>query len=438
MTNDELRNAYRRLVEAGGYHVNYEVYNYNHNYTIGRPPQESDTIEIFNPLPSVVHIDTSHLSRIEFCRMCGNRPTNREVTGNRLLCQTCYTAHIADCIFCESNVITNYDTHYVTTHGELMCNTCYEDSDMNTCVYCNRATDEGSWEDDAFYCYRHQEDLDEQEDLNYDAVTTYITETNGRTIPATRKFGVEIEVIAKKQFRHLLPNGVGVVHDGSLNTNGAEIVTPPMKGIGGEKLIKEICTVLNGRSKIDTSCGLHVHIEAKDFKEDRILLKELLQGYILIEDILLGVVPKSRRGNRYAKLLKNDFSLDRVRNFESVEDLEMDYYKAKNHAEKERFKQEHYHDARYFGINFHSLFSDRGTLEVRLHQGTISHEKILKWALLHISFIDYIKRSSNNTEKLQELQRMVEFKQKSNYLCDLLELKSPMKRYLLSRYNQLK
>jgi len=84
------------------------------------------------------------------------------------------------------------------------------------------------------------------------------------------------------------------------------------------------------------------------------------------------MMPPSRQGSRWCK----DFSMnvDTLRNIDTEEELIEEYYESMNC----RPSTEKYNDARYCGLNLHSRYF-HGSLEFRLHSGTLSKTKIVNW-----------------------------------------------------------
>jgi hypothetical protein len=115
----------------------------------------------------------------------------------------------------------------------------------------------------------NEEDIEER-DADLESVK-FVSKKAGDIIKSKRKFGVEFEVNlgrnGQNELRGMLANEFGLVHDGSVN-NGIEVVSPILGGASGEKQIIESCKALNSvKAGADESCGMHVHLDAKDFFE---------------------------------------------------------------------------------------------------------------------------------------------------------------------------
>lgn len=132
--------------------------------------------------------------------------------------------------------------------------------------------------------------------------------------------------------------------DGSLSSGGLEvcILFDASKGF---KKLEKLCKVLadNGAT-VDSSCGLHVHLDYHGFSKTQVLA--IGRHFEKFLPVLSQLVPASRRSNNYCKLKACDSD-------------------------------------RYSAINL-TAFSKHKTIEVRLHSGTTSFEKIKNWVELLI------------------------------------------------------
>lgn len=203
-----------------------------------------------------------------------------------------------------------------------------------------------------------------------------------------------------------LVNNVRITTDSSINienydTNrGLELrVIAPEKDI--KEVIVKVCSVLKGlKCKVNSSCGLHVHLDMRSRKPEdsfKRLVNKLPE--------LKKMVRKSRLKNDYCvENYCDDLKLiqDREDNYYGGYDIEddldtnddefIDNKKYKNDVEKKlagvlekvkknlefKLKVRERDLDRYLAINPHSLENHK-TIEVRLHEGCIEEEKINKW-----------------------------------------------------------
>ncbi len=222
----------------------------------------------------------------------------------------------------------------------------------------------------------------------------YKPERKART-PKDVTFGVEIECINVDRYALMnivRSNGVQIqtegynhrdndhyykiVHDGSLiGDNSCEIVSPILKGKEGKNSLKAVCNALvEIGAKINKSCGLHVHLDAKNMTIEH--WRNLIINYARLEGIIDGFMAKSRRGNNncYCRSVALMPRLEAtILHCNSVEDIVR------------------YFSTRYMKINVEA-YSRHKTVEFRQHQGSIEFAKIEKW----LSFLQKLLAYSKN------------------------------------------
>lgn len=207
----------------------------------------------------------------------------------------------------------------------------------------------------------------------------------------TRKFGVEIEAygvdkrtlqlaldregidIKIEGYNHTTRNHWKIVYDSSLQGDRTfELVSPPLKGERGLKEVEKVCEVLgNLNAKINKSCGLHIHFEAKDFTMQT--WRNLALNYKKLETEIDSFMPRSRRtGNNFCR------SLQRITN------------RAINEAQSINELRNAF-ATRYRKVNINS-YTRHKTIEFRQHSGTTEYAKISNWIL----FLDGLVHYSEN------------------------------------------
>jgi hypothetical protein len=228
-----------------------------------------------------------------------------------------------------------------------------------------------------------------------------ILQTSKKPMTKEKHFGVELEFIMplenKKNIENLLReseyrNYFCLGKDGSVYSDdeheGAElrICVPESKS---EECINFVSKVLmsNG-ANVDKTCGLHVHLDARNFDAETIFNNLLGQQAALFQ-----LVPKSRRDNQYCRhTAKKDFNL-RGRG---------DRYKAINSLSFVKYQ----------------------TIEVRLHSGSVEATKINCWIKL-LNAIAY------NTEAITRSRTV-------KTMLDKINLSDDVKAYLLGRAEKFK
>lgn len=179
-----------------------------------------------------------------------------------------------------------------------------------------------------------------------------------------------------------------IVEDGSLSTNGFEINTSPASGDLFVQMIGEICGELQqAQCIINTKCGLHVHIDARDFSYWEI--RKLIKLYAKLEPGLLEMVPPSRKdnsdycyhcGQQYLQMIQSP-----------VKDMKKQLIRGMYDRDRPQ-REEKRPQIRYAALNLHSWFY-RGTIECRLAAGTMNELKIVPWGMLWAGILDYVYKT---------------------------------------------
>ena len=170
-----------------------------------------------------------------------------------------------------------------------------------------------------------------------------------------RSVGVEIECYIPRSadLTKLYPVAqyVNITQDGSINGypsdhSGAEfrVCAPAYKMA---EVITTLCAILKDiGAKVNTSCGLHIHLDQRNRTPEEI--QTTFANFIRAQNLLLSVVPKSRRTNTYCKK-------HRGTDFQSA-----------------------MYGQRYKIVNA-SAYRKHKTIEIRLFNGTVNAEKIINW-----------------------------------------------------------
>jgi len=320
------------------------------------------------------------------------------------LCSDCYEHFYFTCGRCD-NIYPFDDGNTCDACADTWCTSCWQGHHSYSCRYHDASL--------CSACYERHESCDSDDDDAYawlyrtcDTTTdAFLSSVAGQTLHTLRPFGVEIEcyapgVDALSEIASQFPQAVGISADGSLHgANGVEFQTPRMAGVTGEEQMKAIMKHLNDRGfTVNQSCGLHVHLDAADFMPAdsatteymrMLALRELMTFYLSFEDVLLALLPQSRRTNSYCKAFKSAYAWEDLADAGSRTQLESLWYKAMDGDEVTRRKAQKQDASRYRGVNFHSLFSS-GHLEIRYHSGTLNPRKILEWVNLHGRIMDKI------------------------------------------------
>ena len=355
---------------------------------------------------------TTNIDKVK-CEGCGDKYPVDELgkgTDNKLYCADCFSERYFICEGCRN--VEELDEHYRGLDSCLYCGECYYDR-YSTCDGCGTTC-----ESDNIYYHERQDRsycescFPEDDNRFFSAKREYPLNGNERKF-----FGVELECIKegeKSLNGHSKSKYWKCVEDGSLNSGGVEYVSPKLSyDPRGLKELKSFLGLLNDTEhEIDATCGLHIHFsvnklqinldnEAKTLKN----FKKLWLGYMQAERILFSMQPSSRGSNQYCRKLTRDYELDTVANKQNTFKLLSYYYsQAIKGKEDNNFKHKYPDNGskRYYFVNLHSIFF-RGSLEVRLHSGSLNYEKIVAWVRLNRKFIDYLLKSSTRVQDVKNL-----------------------------------
>lgn len=199
-----------------------------------------------------------------------------------------------------------------------------------------------------------------------------------------------------------------IVIDSSIGGDESfELVSPILRGEEGLKELKKVCNVLKlAKAKINRSCGLHIHFDARNLQIND--WKNIYKNYISLEEEIDSIMPMSRRDstNTYCKSL-----LYRIQTKEQAFSI-IDSCNTVNEISRKITGND-----RYYKINAES-FTRHGTVEFRQHSGTIEFDKINNWVKICSALID---KSSNGI---------------TNCLNDILN--TELKQYISERKNKLR
>lgn len=160
-----------------------------------------------------------------------------------------------------------------------------------------------------------------------------------------------------------------IVRDASIEAYSdeeqCELVTPILtySDLG---ILQQLVTKLKAAgARVNKSCGLHIHVDAKNFAPQAVVNLVTLIGSK--EQLLyraLGI-PKDRM--RYCKRI-NDELVQTIleKKPESMEELKRAWYLESPYETVEG----KYHSTRYHGLNLHAMFT-KGTIEFRLFNSTL-------------------------------------------------------------------
>ena len=159
-----------------------------------------------------------------------------------------------------------------------------------------------------------------------------------------------------------------VAYDGSIEGDGAELITPILTYADIEDLqkITRLLRKAGAKSNPSLGCGVHIHIGANGHTPQS--LRNLANIMASHEELLVDALRLERNSNRYGHYCKpvnhNFLDLLNRRKPTTMTQLADIWYKG-NGANYGR--DQHYNDSRYHMLNLHATFT-KGTIEFRLFQ----------------------------------------------------------------------
>lgn len=188
--------------------------------------------------------------------------------------------------------------------------------------------------------------------------------------------------------------GDSAVEDGSLPDEGFEINMNPSCGATYATHVKDLVDSLNeADAKTSSSCGMHVHVDARDLNWHDLLKLTML--YSKVEAALFAMQPQSRQYNNYCLWVNGYYPLNPQKfkhrllrrlyseNYfpETKKESNKPYCISKNGKKVISQRGEKYHSARYYAMNVHTWLY-RGTIEFRHAASTLNAIKANNWGLI--------------------------------------------------------
>lgn len=186
-------------------------------------------------------------------------------------------------------------------------------------------------------------------------------------IGSERCYGVELETECCDGYRELHGHTQwGCVYECS--TPGREFVSPILQGDGGLEEIRTMCN-LAGRHQWTTnrSCGLHVHIDARDLSSGQML--QVVYAYRKSYPLWKRFVERGRGENSMCG--SPQYTAMDVRDAEHIEDFV---------ESRDRFEF----------VNWRAYLR-HGSIEIRLYHGSLKAREICNWVAIHARFVDAVR-----------------------------------------------
>jgi hypothetical protein len=168
-----------------------------------------------------------------------------------------------------------------------------------------------------------------------------------------------------------------VVTDASV-VDGGELVSPPMTREEAEQQIPVLCDALrDAEATVASRCGLHVHLEVRGFRAKQ--LRRVWHAWYVNQDLINDYVSASRRNGQWCR---------------NVTQSDIDHLSRAPGSTNREISRGLAGLERYSALNGQA-YGRYGTVEVRLHQGTLNAKKILAWHAFCRALVDWAAASTD-------------------------------------------
>lgn len=217
------------------------------------------------------------------------------------------------------------------------------------------------------------------------------------SIASNRKFGVEIEftgISISQAVEALVQAGIPVNHnlcnnynhvdsssawkvvtDATVDGCGGEVVSPILSGIEGLEQVRKAADAINAAgATANKSCGLHVHVDARDLNGRDVA--SAVARYGKFESQIDACMPASRRSttNRWCRtVVQMNGRMQRLADNSTA----IPVSRAVSAFGDDRFRK----------VNL-VAFNTHGTIEIRHHSGTVQSSKIVPWIQFCVNFVE--------------------------------------------------
>lgn len=196
-------------------------------------------------------------------------------------------------------------------------------------------------------------------------------------LQALRAVGIQVSF---EGYTHAVMADWKIVTDSSVTPVGTgrgvglELVSPILKGEEGlATLAKALDALHNAGAKVNTTCGLHVHIDTAGM--DVTKRKHFFSAYVENQSVMDRLVSRSRRNNRqYTRPYTSSQITSALQAIEQGVDW----------------------NSRFMTLNINS-FSKYGTFEFRQHQGTLNGKKAVAWVKMLLAIAETAQEATSAT-----------------------------------------
>ncbi len=205
------------------------------------------------------------------------------------------------------------------------------------------------------------------------------------------------------------------IHDGKkVDADGkyrVEMATPILNYGDIETLQDVVRAVRNAGAFVNRSCGLHVHIGAKDFNARQ--LRNLLNYVASREEIFYAALNVYENRKEYCgradKRIVREVNKNKPATLEQFKEIW--YNKYTNRA------CDHYDESRYTVLNLHSFFS-RGTIEFRIFNSTLQADEVTAY----VQFCLALTHFGKTTKRAMYSPKLDRFADRMKMILDYIGL----------------
>ena len=206
-----------------------------------------------------------------------------------------------------------------------------------------------------------------------------------------------------------------VVRDASIDAYSdeeqCELVTPILVYDDLVTLVAVVERIKAAGGKVNHSCGLHIHVDARGFTPQAVVNLVTLIGSR--EQLLYKALGISKDRMRYCKRINDDLVESiRSRKPESMEELRKDWYQESPYEVVDG----KYHSTRYHGLNLHAIFT-KGTVEFRLFNSTLEAKEIKAYVQFTLALCKQAQ-----IQKKAVMKKTSSYNDKYIFRCFLLRL----------------
>ena len=161
-----------------------------------------------------------------------------------------------------------------------------------------------------------------------------------------------------------------------------ELVSPPLTYDEIPKLQEVIRMLRISGAKVNSSCGMHVHVDAAN--HNRNSLKNLIGIMYQKEDMLFQALKVNEaRASRWCQKVREPM-LKKARRLDADETKDLTRLENIWYEGFHGSRRDHYNDTRYYALNLHSVFY-RGTVEFRCFNATLHAGRVRAYAVLRLA-----------------------------------------------------